>query len=135
MLLEERRYPPADDFAPQANAKAGNHDRDWQEVWGAERRGGGTWVEPFSRGLEREAEVRFSEGGPWGRGSPGGVKRPGDEGMDAARGVKRCLVVRRTGNDAPMRGGRDAWYHDLAANASDDPQTCPCEPMDAEDLL
>jgi acetyl-CoA synthetase len=34
-----------------------------------------------------------------------------------------------------MQDGRDRWWHDLVADASDDPQACPCEPMDSEDLL
>ena len=34
-----------------------------------------------------------------------------------------------------MTDGRDHWYHDLEARVSDDPASCPCEPMDSEDLL
>ena len=33
-----------------------------------------------------------------------------------------------------MTEGRDRWYHELEA-LSDDPASCPCEPMDSEDLL
>ena len=32
-----------------------------------------------------------------------------------------------------MTDGRDRWFHEL--DVSDDPATCPCEPMDSEDLL
>jgi acetyl-CoA synthetase len=84
---------------------------------------------------DMECEVLITQDEAWRRGTTVALKRTADEAMDAAPGVKRCLVVQRTGNDVPMREGRDAWYHDLAADASDDPQTCPCEPMDAEDLL
>jgi acetyl-CoA synthetase len=49
--------------------------------------------------------------------------------------VQRCLVVRRTGGEVAMQPGRDVWLHDLLGDASDDPASCPCEPMDAEDLL
>ena len=69
----------------------------------------------------------------WRRGSPVPLKRTADEAMAAAPGVERCLVVRRTGNEVPMLDGRDTWYHDL--DVADDPSSCPCEPMDAEDLL
>src|SRR5436190_1609038 len=62
-------------------------------------------------------------------------KRTADEAMSDAPGIKKCLVVRRTANEVAMQAGRDVWYHELAAEASDDPQSCPCEPMDAEDLL
>jgi acetyl-CoA synthetase len=34
-----------------------------------------------------------------------------------------------------MQQGRDAWWQDVIAGASDDPASCPCEEMDAEDLL
>jgi len=69
----------------------------------------------------------------WRRGSRVPLKRIADEAMAAAPGIERCLVVRRTGGEVEMVDGRDAWYHDLAV--SDDPATCPPEPMDAEDLL
>ena len=53
--------------------------------------------------------------------------------MAAAPGSRACLVVRRTGNEVPMQDGRDRWLHDF--DVPDDPASCPCEPMDAEDLL
>jgi acetyl-CoA synthetase len=56
-----------------------------------------------------------------------------DRAMDAAPGLRQCLVVRRTGADVPMRDGRDVFYDPSAAD--DDPAGCPCEPMDSEDLL
>ena len=34
-----------------------------------------------------------------------------------------------------MRDGRDVWAHELVEGQSDDPASCPCEPMDSEDLL
>ena len=46
--------------------------------------------------------------------------------------VGTIVVVRRVGNDAPMREGRDHWYHELL-DAAD--EVCPPEPMDAEDPL
>ena len=55
--------------------------------------------------------------------------------MDAAPVTKASVVLRRTGNDVPMQDGRDHWWHELAADCSDDPASCPCEPMDSEDLL
>ena len=61
------------------------------------------------------------------------LKRTADEAMAAAPGLRACLVVRRTGNEVPMQAGRDHWLHDF--DVTDDPATCPCEPMDAEDLL
>ena len=46
--------------------------------------------------------------------------------------VETIVVVKRTGADAAMKDGRDHWYHDVVAAAAD---TCPAEPMDAEDPL
>ena len=69
----------------------------------------------------------------WRRGSTVPLKRTADEAMADAPGIERCLVVRRTGNEVPITDGRDTWFHDV--DVSDDPETCPCEPMDAEDLL
>jgi acetyl-CoA synthetase len=34
-----------------------------------------------------------------------------------------------------MKEGRDVWWHKLADRESGDPSSCPCEPMDSEDLL
>ncbi|WP_108127487.1 acetate--CoA ligase [Saccharospirillum mangrovi] len=46
--------------------------------------------------------------------------------------VKHVLVVRRTGGKVEWEDGRDVWYHDAVAQASDD---CPAEEMNAEDPL
>ena len=46
--------------------------------------------------------------------------------------VKKVLVVRRTGADVPWDGKRDVWYHEAAAEVSDD---CAVEEMGAEDPL
>ena len=46
--------------------------------------------------------------------------------------VEAVIVVRHLGNHIDMREGRDHWYHGLAEAA---PDTCPCEPMNAEDPL
>ena len=46
--------------------------------------------------------------------------------------VGTIVVVKRVDNDAPMKDGRDHWYHELLENADDE---CPPEPMDAEDPL
>src|SRR6478609_8141224 len=50
LLLEERRYPPPEDFASQANATA---DR-FEQFWEREGRERVTWFEPFSQLYEWE---------------------------------------------------------------------------------
>jgi acetyl-CoA synthetase len=78
-------------------------------------------------------EVVITQDEAWRRGTTVPLKRIADEAMADAPGVKKCLVVRRTGGDVPMTDGRDVWYDDV--RGSDDPASCPPEPMDAEDLL
>jgi len=46
--------------------------------------------------------------------------------------VKGVLVVRHTGGEVAMQGGRDHWYHELSEGLG---YECPCEPMAAEDPL
>ena len=46
--------------------------------------------------------------------------------------VKNMLVVKRTGANVSMTGGRDHWLHEIGATVSAD---CPPEPMSAEDPL
>ena len=250
LLLEERRYPPAPEFAAQANAQPDVYNRDFEEFWETNGRERVTWLEPFTKLLEWESpyakwylggklnvayncvdrhvehglggriayywegepegereEITYAElqrrvvrfanalkelgvrkgtpvgiylgmipelpvamlactrlGAPhtvvfggfsadslsdrmndmgcevlitqdeaWRRGNRVPLKRTADEAMAAAPGVRRCLVVRRTGGDVPMTEARDVWLGDL--QVGDDPDTCPCEPMDSEDLL
>ncbi len=54
MFLEERRYPPPEDFAAQANAKADIYDRDFDEFWETEGRERVSWFEPFDKLYEWE---------------------------------------------------------------------------------
>ena len=60
------------------------------------------------------------------------LKANTDEALTKCPGVKTCIVVRRTGGQIGWVQGRDHWYHELMAKASDD---CPPEPMGAEDPL
>ena len=85
------------------------------------------------RANDMGCEVLITQDEAWRRGSTVPLKRTADEAMAAAPGISRALVVRRTGNEVPMQEGRDVWLHEL--DVSDDPASCPPEPMDAEDLL
>jgi acetyl-CoA synthetase len=251
MFLEERRYPPPEDFAAQANAQPDIYDRDFEEFWETEARERVTWFEPFTElldwhppyaqwylggklnvcfncvdrhveagngskvayhwegepegdwrtitfsDLQREVvrlanalkklgvekgtpvgiymgmvpelpiamlacarlgaphtvvfggfsaeslsgrlndmgcEVLITQDEAWRKGSPVPLKRNADEALADSPSVKRAIVLRRTGNDVPMQE-RDEWWHDLVAGESEDAASCPCEPMDSEDLL
>jgi acetyl-CoA synthetase len=54
------------------------------------------------------------------------------EGVAGLPGVHTVLVVRRAGNEVAWTEGRDVWWHETVARASD---VCPPEPMDSEDPL
>ena len=93
---------------------------------------GGFSADSLSDRLEdMGCEVLITQDEAWRRGSTVALKRTADEAMAAAPAVEHALVLRRTGGDVPMTEGRDHWWHELATDDSD----CPCEPMDAEDLL
>ena len=252
MFLEERRYPPSEEFAAQANAQPDIYERDFEEFWQTEGLERVTWFEPFTSLLEWEApyakwylggklnvcfncvdrhvesglgdkvayhwegepegdrrSITFSDlrrevvrlanalkklgvskgtpvgiymgmvpelpiamlacarlGAPhtvvfggfsaeslsgrlndmecellitqdeaWRKGSPVPLKQNADDALAEASTVRRAVVLRRTGNDVPFDESRDVWWDEAVAEESDDPASCPCEPMDSEDLL
>ena len=55
-----------------------------------------------------------------------------DEAAPQCPSLKRVIVVKATGSHVVMQPGRDIWYHEAAASV---PDTCPIEPMGAEDPL
>jgi acetyl-CoA synthetase len=77
-----------------------------------------------------ELVITADEGLRGGRPIP--LKRNTDVALTQCPGVKRVIVVQRTGAKQIMHSGRDVWYHDEAAKVSDD---CPPEEMGAEDPL
>ena len=80
------------------------------------------------------SQVLITQDESWRRGKPVPLKAVADRAMADAP-VRNCLVVRRTGGEVTMADGRDVWYHEAGADVDDDPASCPCEVMDAEDLL
>jgi acetyl-CoA synthetase len=252
LLLEERRYPPPESFAEQANAKPNIYERGFEEFWEAEGRERVTWFEPFEKLLEweppyskwylggklnvcfncvdrhveaglgdkvayywegepvgdrreltfadlqrevvrfanglkelgvgkgtpvgiymgmipelpiamlactrlgaphtvvfggfsadsladrlndMECEVLVTQDAGWRKGGEVPLKKNADDALERSPTVRKAVVAKRLGSDVEMREGRDVWLEDLLADASDDPASCPCEPMDAEDLL
>jgi acetyl-CoA synthetase len=84
---------------------------------------------------DMECEVLITQDAGWRKGGEVPLKRNADEALDRSPGVKTSVVWRRVGSDVEMREGRDVWAQDLVAGQSDDPASCPCEPMGSEDLL
>src|SRR5436309_3337181 len=76
-------------------------------------------------------EVLITQDEAWRRGTTVPLKKTADEALADAPSVQKVLVLRRTGGGVPMTEGRDVWWHEAAVDESE----CPCEPMDAEDLL
>jgi acetyl-CoA synthetase len=81
---------------------------------------------------DAEARVLVTADGAWRRGGVVPLKEIADEALASTPSIEHTLVLRRTGQEVAMQDGRDVWWHDLVAQQSVD---CPCEEMDAEDLL
>ncbi|HWE76369.1 MAG TPA: acetate--CoA ligase [Stellaceae bacterium] len=60
------------------------------------------------------------------------LKANADEALKTCPGVKKVLVVKRTGGNVGWQEGRDVWYDDEMAKVSSD---CPPTEMSAEDPL
>ncbi|MDA9631103.1 acetate--CoA ligase [Candidatus Pelagibacter sp.] len=60
------------------------------------------------------------------------LKDTTDEALLSCPNVKKCIVVKRTGNDISWHYDRDVWYHDLIKDVSNN---CEPEEMNAEDPL
>ena len=60
------------------------------------------------------------------------LKAIADEAMKNTPTIEKCIVVKRNEEPCEMQDGRDLWYEDLMADASDQ---CDPEPMNAEDPL
>jgi acetyl-CoA synthetase len=97
---------------------------------------GGFSAESLSDRLnDMECEVLITQDAGWRKGGEVPLKKNADEALEASPGVKKVVVLRRLDADVEMREGRDVWLDDLLEGKSDDPESCPCEPMDSEDLL
>ncbi len=80
-------------------------------------------------------EVLITQDEGWRRGNRVPLKANADEALRSAPGVRHVVVARRTDSGVPMQEGRDVYLDDLKREQGSDPGTCPCEPMDSEDLL
>jgi acetyl-CoA synthetase len=97
---------------------------------------GGFSAESLSDRLnDMECEVLVTQDEGWRAGKKVPLKLNADEALAKSPTVKDVVVLQRTGDDVPFAVGRDHWWNELTADADDDPQSCPCEPMDSEDLL
>jgi len=79
---------------------------------------------------ESEYIITADEGVRGGKTIP--LKATTDEALASCPNVKKCIVVKRTGNYVFWNNDRDVWYHDLI---KDVPSICEPEEMNAEDPL
>jgi acetyl-CoA synthetase len=90
---------------------------------------------------DAECKALITADGSYRRGQVIQLKRNADIALEDTPSIEKVIVVQRwrvgegpKGADieAPMKEGRDIWYHDLVAEASNE---CEPEVMDAEDVL
>jgi acetyl-CoA synthetase len=88
-----------------------------------------------SRMNDMECQLLITQDEGWRAGKPVPLKQNADEALASSPSVKQMIVLRRTGGDVPIQEARDHWWHDVVEGEPDDPESCPCEPMESEDLL
>jgi len=81
---------------------------------------------------DQKAVAVITQDGSWRRGNEVKLKPAVDEALEKCPTVKNVIVYQRTGSAIDMKAGRDHWWHDLMAKASDQ---CPAESLDAEHPL
>lgn len=97
---------------------------------------GGFSAEALSGRLnDMSAEFLITQDEGWRRGAKVPLKKNADDAVTATTSIRRVVVARRTGGDVAFESGRDIYVDEMIKGESDDPASCPCEPMDSEDLL
>jgi len=86
---------------------------------------------------DANSKIILTSDGGWRRGKLIPLKQTVDDALQPADGetlklVKNVVVLNRCGNTVNMTEGRDHEWDQLITEASEE---CPCEEMDAEDLL
>lgn len=77
------------------------------------------------------AKVLFTADGGVRRGKPVAIKNEADRAVAEVPSVKRVVVYRRTGQDVPMKSGRDVYFHDWIEGK---PEQAATEVMESEDM-
>ena len=81
---------------------------------------------------DAQAVAVITQDGSHRRGSEVKLKATVDEAVVNTPSVKHVIVYKRTGSAVEMKSGRDHWWHELMAKASDQHEA---EPLDAEHPL
>src|SRR5205823_4963504 len=80
---------------------------------------------------DAQAVAVITADGGWRRGKIIELKKNVDVALAKTPSIRKCLVVKRSGQEIAMQAGRDIWYHDAMQNAS---PNCPAEELDSEHL-
>ena len=81
---------------------------------------------------DAQAKVVVTADGGYRRGGEIPLKKAVDDAIQQTPSIEHVIVYRRTGSQVHMKPGRDQWWHELMANASEE---CPAEALDAEHPL
>jgi acetyl-CoA synthetase len=83
---------------------------------------------------DAKAKILITADGAWRRGTVVPLKASVDDALTGTPTIEKVVVLERVGKATPttMKPGRDLWWRDIVANASDE---CAAEPMDSEDML
>ncbi len=71
----------------------------------------------------------------WRAGKKVPLKQNADAAVADSPTLKKVIVLKRTGDKVAFDDSHDVWWDDVVDGMSDDAESCPCEPMDSEDLL
>jgi acetyl-CoA synthetase len=82
-----------------------------------------------------QCEVLITQDEGWRRGQTVPLKANADEALGSCPSVRTVVVAQRTHAAVALVEGRDVIWSQLVDGQSSDPASCPCVPMDAEDLL
>ncbi len=86
----------------------------------------------FERMEVSEAKALITVDGARRKGKAAEIKSEVDKVMADLDSLETIVVVKHSDVDAPMKEGRDHWYHEVLEAADDE---CPAEPLDAEHPL
>ena len=81
---------------------------------------------------DSQASAVITQDGSYRRGAEVKLFPAVEEALKSCPSVKSVVVYKRTGTPINMQAGRDHWWHELMAKASD---VCPAEPLDSEHPL
>ncbi|HMP07262.1 MAG TPA: AMP-binding protein, partial [Lacipirellulaceae bacterium] len=84
------------------------------------------------RNNDAQARMMVTADSGWRRGRALPLKQTVDEALAKSPTVEKCIVLDRVNEAIHMEAGRDFWWHEVMAKAS---EQCPAEPLDSETTL